>query len=164
MFIYHYRKKYKYSPVSNPWNLNFGKLVMPNVFVNIELIRALEKNYNPKTRVIHWHNGSQFMIITRDYIFMVFQLDASLEMKLRLRELLEYCSMDTSYKRWKLPLHRPKGLGKQPMRFASNEKPPFFVELFEEYYQNTYYSAGQVLGIEASANVTIAPMVLVIDI
>lgn len=121
--------------------MNFAKLVMPNVFANVELIKTLVRNYNPKTRAIYSHDGSQFIIITHNYICMVFQLDTSLKKKLRIRDLLEeYQTMDASYTRWKLPLHRHKGLGNQLKIFSSNEKPLFFVDLFEGYYQYTYYS------------------------
>lgn len=108
---------------------------MPNVFMNTELIKALDRNYNPKMRELHLHDGSQFMIITRDYNCMVFQLDTSLKTKLRMRDLLEECcTMDTSYKSWKLPMHRIKGPRNQPRRFSNDERPPLPMDLFEEYY------------------------------
>lgn len=35
LFIYHCKKKYTHRLVLNPWNMNLGKLVVPNVFVNV---------------------------------------------------------------------------------------------------------------------------------
>lgn len=165
LFIYHYKKKYRHRPILNPWNMNLAKLVMPNVFVNVELIKKLARNYNPKMRAIYSHDGSQLIIITHDYICMVFQLETSLKKKMMIRDFLEeYKTMDTSYKWWKLPLHRPKGPGNQLKIFSSGKKPPFHVDSFEEYYQYTYYLVGQALGIDALADMTIAPMVLAIDL
>lgn len=94
--------------MSNPWKMNLGKLVMPNVFFNAELIKVLAKMLNPKTWKNHLHDGSLFFPITREYISTIFQLDLSMNLPLRIRDLLEeYHTMDTSYKRWSLPLHRP---------------------------------------------------------
>lgn len=48
--------------------------------------------------------------------------------------------MDTSYKRWKFPLHKQQEEGNQLKKFSHNEHPPFEEELFEQYFKYTYYT------------------------
>lgn len=52
IFMYHYRKQFKSQPVYNPWRLNLGRLMVPNVFINVDLIKALASRYDPKRRTI----------------------------------------------------------------------------------------------------------------
>lgn len=81
---------------------------MSNVFINVKLIRVLARMYNPKTQIIHLHDGSHFVPITKDYISTIFQLDSTMNLPLRIRDILEeYHIMDTRYKRWRMPLHSP---------------------------------------------------------
>lgn len=86
-------------------------------------------------------------------------------MKLRIRDLLEeYKTMDTSYKRWKLPLHRPRDSRNQLKRVYSNDKLTFSMDSFEEYYWYTYYLASLVIGVDAPTEMAISPMVFVLDV
>jgi len=174
LFIYHYRKMHKHKPVSNPWRLNLGKLTMPIVFVNVQLpivfvnvqlLKLFEKKYNPKTCLIELDDESGFFPIKRYYIATVYQLDSSLDNKFRIRDLLtEYRNMSNDYKRWKLPLHRPRDENNKLRVFSRVEDPPYSIELFEDYFKSTYYSVCQILGVEASMFMEIVPMVLTTDI
>lgn len=50
LFLFHYHRREKPKPICNPWQLGVGKLVVPNVFVNIDLLELLELNFNPNKR------------------------------------------------------------------------------------------------------------------
>lgn len=56
--------------------------------------------------------------------------------------------MEDIYKRWRLPIHRPKVAG-SIVPFGGGDKAPFDVTLFLPYFKYTYYYVAQVLGIEA---------------
>ena len=48
-----YDNKLKKPPTSNPWYKNLGKLFIPEVLVNGDLVKALFKAYNPTTQSFH---------------------------------------------------------------------------------------------------------------
>lgn len=47
IFYYFYGNRDKQVSLSNPWRLNLGKFVFPNIFVESMLIRELGKSYHP---------------------------------------------------------------------------------------------------------------------
>lgn len=71
--------------------------------------------------------------------------------------------MDTTYKGWRLPLHRARKYG-DLLPLDDSDGPPFHVDLFEPYLKHTYFSMGQVLGIEVSKFMYIGPMVIATNI
>lgn len=75
--IFHlfYQKRDKAAPVSNPWNLNLGKLVVPNVFVEPLLIRELTKNYHLRSMIVRTVTGHILLDISIDAIAECFDLD-----------------------------------------------------------------------------------------
>lgn len=100
LFMYHYRKQFRFEPVCNPWRLNLGRLAVPNVFINIELVKALASQYNSKKRTIQSPNGADMLVISQDLISNVFQLEGPMNFPFTIRDFLtEYHCMDTSYKR-----------------------------------------------------------------
>lgn len=43
--------------MSNPWNLNLGKLVVPNIFFESMLIKELAKAYDPQSLTVRIAEG-----------------------------------------------------------------------------------------------------------
>jgi hypothetical protein len=109
LFIYHYENKYRFELVYNPWRLNLGRLVVLNVFVDVELIKALANKYDPNRATIKLHDGFYLCILSKDLISNVSKLECSLNFPFTVRDLAtNYNHMDTSYKRWIFPLQRPR--------------------------------------------------------
>lgn len=50
LFWYFYKNKLEKVPISNPWNINLGKLIIPEVFIDIDLKKVLIKEYNPTSK------------------------------------------------------------------------------------------------------------------
>lgn len=50
LFWYFYSKRNKEIPVSNTWMLDIARLIVPNVFVDVEFIRLLAKHYHLATK------------------------------------------------------------------------------------------------------------------
>lgn len=43
--------------MSNPWTLHVGKLVVPDVFIELDLIRMLAKRYNLEMNIVRSAEG-----------------------------------------------------------------------------------------------------------
>lgn len=58
LFMFFYCNKVEGSPICNPWNHNLAKLIFPDVFVDVDLMKELIKAYNLVTRGFHRHDGN----------------------------------------------------------------------------------------------------------
>lgn len=47
----------KHIPTSNPWFIDVGRLVVPNVFLEVDIIRVLAKIFEPVTKTIKRLDG-----------------------------------------------------------------------------------------------------------
>lgn len=63
--------------VSNPWRLNLGKLVVPNIFVEPMLIRELAKNYHLQSMIVKTAIGHVLVDVSKEAIIECFDLDRS---------------------------------------------------------------------------------------
>lgn len=148
----------------NPWSFNLGKLVVPNIFVNVELVKLFSKHYNIDLKSIYNLQGEPFIHVSKIALCEVFNLSDTCD-ELIVHEDLEkeYWRMDTTYKGWRLTLNRPRKDG-DLVPLEDNDEPPFLVDLFEPYLKHTYFSVCQALGIEASEFILIGPMVIAVNI
>lgn len=48
LFWYFYNNRDEKMPLSNPWKLELAKVIVPNVFIDVELIEVLTRNYKKK--------------------------------------------------------------------------------------------------------------------
>ena len=51
--------------VSNPWDRNLGKLIMPRVFVDVDIVKALIKYYNLANHAFHNQDKSVLCALDR---------------------------------------------------------------------------------------------------
>lgn len=61
LFLFHYFHRDEPMPISNPWKTGLGKLVAPNVFVNIDLLMLLVKHYDANKRCIMFPDGTNLV-------------------------------------------------------------------------------------------------------
>jgi len=116
--------------MSNPWHLNLGKLVVLDVFVNVELLKLLAKHYNPSLKAICNPQGEPVIHLSKNAICEVFDLDDLRTVPIVYEDLdKEYWRMDKMYNGWRLPLHRPKAKG-PIVPLNDNDGPPFHLSLF----------------------------------
>lgn len=52
LFMFHYHRHEKPEPICNPWKLSLGKLVVPNVYVDVDILKLLAQHYESKKRAI----------------------------------------------------------------------------------------------------------------
>ena len=61
--------------MSNPWTLDLAKLIVPNVFIDVEFIRVLAQSYHPATRSMRFPDGSPLVVLTKAAIIECFDLN-----------------------------------------------------------------------------------------
>lgn len=99
LFIYGSNRRVSPQPFNNLWRLNLGRLVVANVFMNVELMKALANNYDPKTRTIYNYMCEPILAITKEVIDTVFELDWGFEELIHLKKLTsEYFNLEHIYK------------------------------------------------------------------
>lgn len=100
--------------------------MVPNVFVNIQLIKTLAKAYNAKKICIQFPNGDAFIHLSVATIHEVFGLGFKSDVPLSFEKLEEeYTKMDTIYNGWNLAIHKAeKG------KLTNEDEPPFDIHIF----------------------------------
>ena len=63
-----------FGPHANIWNFDLGKLVVPSVFMDYDLLEAMEKSYDQATRVVRRTDGEFLITISPEEIREVFCL------------------------------------------------------------------------------------------
>lgn len=112
--------------ISNRCITSLGNLVVPNVFVNIELLKTLVKNYNAMKRCVQIPTGDAFIWFNTVTIYEVFDLNYEAVVPLSFEELEEeYKTMDTTYQGWNFAIH-----GAEKGKLIDEDGPPYDVNIF----------------------------------
>lgn len=75
LFLYFYNKRNEKISVSNAWMLDIARLIVPNVFFDVEFIRLLAKNYHSATKTVRFSNDTVLVEVTRKAIIECFGLN-----------------------------------------------------------------------------------------
>lgn len=106
LFLFHYQRRTNLEPICNPWRMNLGKIAIPNVFMDVELVKFLAKHYNSNLKAICDPQGKPFVQLSRIAIEEVFSFKDICDHPILYEELRsEYWRLDTTYKGWRLPLY-----------------------------------------------------------
>lgn len=62
-------------PQSNPWKLDLVKVIVLNLFIDVELIEVLARNYKKETRTVKGIDINPILVITRSCIEECFGLN-----------------------------------------------------------------------------------------
>lgn len=60
--------------VGNPLNCDLGKLTVPNVYMDVDLLKVVANNYDPVTRTIRNYDEKEMVKITKKEFSCVFKL------------------------------------------------------------------------------------------
>ena len=63
-----FSKRKLYAPHGNIWNFDLGKLVVPGVFMDSDLLIAIAKNYEPTVRIVRRIDGKYLVRINVEEI------------------------------------------------------------------------------------------------
>lgn len=63
IFLYHYVRRIHKEPICHPWEMNLGKLIVGDLFVNVEFLKVIINIYNADDRSTYDHVWENFMDI-----------------------------------------------------------------------------------------------------
>lgn len=78
LFKYFYNNKEKKILVCNPWKNNLAKLIFLEVFVDVDLMKALIQSYNPATKSFHRRDGTILCTLDCASFIEAFGLDGTM--------------------------------------------------------------------------------------
>ena len=87
LFWYFYKNRVQKVPISNPWMKNLGKLIMLEIYVHVDLIKALVNAYNPTTQSFHRKDMSILCTLSKDAFAEPFDLQGPMSFPINLEKL-----------------------------------------------------------------------------
>lgn len=130
------------SPFSSVWQYDLGKLLVPNVFMDIDLLKAIANRYDPISRVISGDEGEIMLTIKREEfqeIFDLYEPSANL-VQVCLNELkAEYYKIKGFITTYFLPIHLEK-VGQTTYYIGPSSEETFTIGAFSPYFQATFFS------------------------
>ena len=97
LFMFFYKNRIEKVPVCNPWNRNMAKLIFPEVFIDVDLLKALINSYNSITRTFHRHNGSILCTLDRTSFFEAFGLMGQMDVPIDTADLQRKFEQNKTY-------------------------------------------------------------------
>ena len=142
-----------------------GKLVVPNVFPDVDLLRAVAIRYDPITRVIRDNDGGVLLEINRYVIQQTFDLSEPNDdlVPINLEEMKEYAKLKSLVRVKLLPPHLVKA-GDSQFHIIPIDQEPFRLNCFGKPFLATFYSLCQILGFSLGAVMPIAYMFMGVQI
>jgi hypothetical protein len=136
-----------FAPHANIWNFDLGKLVVPSVFMDYDLLEAVARNYDQATRVVRRIDGEILITISPEEIREVFRLGPFTEyhVPINLEDLeKEYMSKKDIIRQSTLKAHIGK-IGTLPA-ITSSSKEPFKKAYFNVRALEIYRTLCRVFG------------------
>ena len=87
LFWFFYVNRNKGCPVSNLWDKNLGKLLAPEVFVDVDLVKSLLKAYKPTTRIFYTEDRRVLCYLDKNTVIEAFGLDGPMSIKFNIEYL-----------------------------------------------------------------------------
>ena len=73
------------------------KLIFPEVFIDVDLLKALINSYNPTTRTFHRHNGSILCTLDRNSFIEAFGLMGQMDVPIDTADLQRKFEQNKTY-------------------------------------------------------------------
>ena len=154
-----------FAPHANVWNFDLGKLVVPSVFMDYDLLEAIAKNYDQAIRVVRRKDGKPLLSINPEEIREVFHLEPLSEyhVSINLPELeSEYKTKKDAIRGGALRTHIGT-IGSLPVITAASRE-PFKMSLFTSRAVEIYRTLCLVLGEDEQEFMPIGLMYMMIQI
>lgn len=131
LYWYFYRNRNDKVPTSNPWTLDLAKQIVPNIFIDIELIKALSHSYHSPTKIFRLPNGGCLVDVSREAIIKCVNLNKQVVTEVNLVKLeQEYKRIRRKYGSDELLLHMKRGDNNKMLPITSSKMEPFLVSDF----------------------------------
>lgn len=66
LFSYFYKNCDSVIPVSNPWTSRLAKLIIPEVFLDVDALLMLSQRYDPLSKTIRKEDGSHLVTLDQN--------------------------------------------------------------------------------------------------
>lgn len=87
LFYYFYCNKEKKVSMCNPWKKNLAKLIFPQVFMDVDLMKALFQCYNLVTKSFHKKDGTALYTLDQESFMEAFGLSGAMGQPIDLKDL-----------------------------------------------------------------------------
>ena len=154
-----------FAPHANIWNFDLGKLVVPSVFMDYDLLEAIAKKYDQAIRVIRRTDGMPLISISPEEIREVFQLEplSDYHVPINLVELEnEYKAKKDEIRKGALRAHIGT-IGALPVITAASRE-PFKKSLFTSRAVEIYRTLCRVIGEDEQDSMPIGLMYMMVQI
>ena len=154
-----------FAPHANVWNFDLGKLVVPSVFMDYDLLEAISKNYDQAIRVVRRKDGMPLVSINPEEIREVFHLEplSDYHVSINLPELeKEYIMKKDIIRGGALRTHIGT-IGSLPVITAASRE-PFKMSLFTSRAIEIYRTLCRVIGEDEQEFMPIGLMYMMIQI
>lgn len=166
MFKLWYGQRNLQHPLCNRWKYDMEKLVVPNVFPDIDLLRVVASRYDPDSWTVRDSDGEVMLTINKEEFQQVFDLsDPSTSMTPIDAEAFkaEYEMSHAFFRTKLLHPHLARARG-QRYQIDQDEQEPLRIECFAKHFLGTYYSLCQILGLQLGPVVPISFMFMGVQI
>lgn len=154
-----------FAPHANVWNFDLGKLVVPSVFMDCDLLEAIAKKYGQAIWVVRRTNGMPLISISSEEIREVFKLEplSDYHVPISLPELEnEYKEKKDEIRKGALRAHI-RTMGAFPVIIVASRE-PFKRSLFTSWVVEIYRTLCRVLGEDEQDFMPIDLMYMMIQI
>lgn len=153
-------------PIGNPWNCDLGKLIVPNVYIDVDLLKEIVANYDPVTRTIKTYDGKEMVKITKEELGLVFKLTRWSDKMHKINEETlkqEYDKTHISF-RVHVLLRFLAEIAGWKIVIGPHDKEPFPINYFVSYFKRTFYSICKIIGYDHVFGIPMAWMYMVAHI
>lgn len=132
-----------------------GKIVVPNVYMDVEFLKDVATRYDLVYKIVRACNGVEMVRITREEIVEIFKLHEWSEDMVHVdldTFRKEYDNTKVLFKTTMLPMHTTSmghGNNRKHIKIGRDEKEPFPMNYFSHYFRKIVCSLYQIIGFDA---------------
>lgn len=162
LFSYFYKNRDSVVPVSNPWMSGLAKLIIPEVFLDVDALLMLAQCYDPLSKTIRKDDGSPLVTLDRKSFMRAFRIQIPMAMEIDLKAQANRYVREVVLVSKEIKNHIPKE--NRNYIVAMPGPIPYAYKDLKFYIKYIAYGIYQVLGVDASPErITSDILMLVMD-
>lgn len=147
MFTYFYNNRGKSIPICNVWALGMAKIIVPNVFLDVDLIIELARLYDPISNTIRKSDQSALVTLDRGSFMKAFDLYSSSSIEIDLKGEREKYMSQVGLVKSEMVKHIPK-TGKYIAHLPVHMNTPYEFKCLNFYMNFLCHGLCRVLGMD----------------
>lgn len=147
-----------------------GKMVVPNMFIYVDLLKVIVVNYEPLVRVVRAHDGQIMVWVNKEEVAYVFKLNTWSSDMVKIDEQMlreEYKWVKHNFRVSVLTnflILVGNGINKRKITLGPSDVDPLPIKYLQPYFQKTFYSLCQILGLDLGSSILVAHMYMAASI